>query len=71
MSRADSDILYFISFCIENYKKKIHASGHEVMELFDKYGINEYLYENFEVLHTQSIQWMMEEIDELIKRQEK
>ncbi|MCD7925745.1 MAG: DUF3791 domain-containing protein [Bacteroides sp.] len=70
MSKRDADILYFISFCIENYKKKIHATGNEVMNLFDKYGVNEYLYEHFEVLHTQSVQWMMEEIDEFIKKQE-
>lgn len=70
MGKADADILYFISFCIENYKKHIHGAGNEVIALFDKYRVSQYLYDNFEVLHTQSMQWMMEEIDEFIKKQE-
>ena len=31
------------------------------MELFDKYGVLQYLSEHFEILHTQSWQWIMEE----------
>ena len=45
-------------------------SGDEVVALFDRYEVLPYLEDNFEVLHTQSHQWLMEEIDELIKKQE-
>lgn len=41
-------------------------SGDETVSLFDKYDILFYLKENFEVLHTQGHQWLIEEIDELI-----
>jgi len=44
------------------------TSGNDVMSLFEQYGVDRYLIDNFEILHTQSKQWLMEEIDEYIKR---
>ena len=38
--------------------------------LFDRYEVLPYLEENFEVLHTQGHQWLMEEIDEMINSKE-
>lgn len=37
---------------------------------FDK-GVDNYLSDNYEVLHTQSHQWLVEEIDEYLNRQGK
>lgn len=62
------DIAYFLSFCIEQYKNKHQTSGEEVATLFERYGVLPYLEDNFEVLHTQSHQWLMDEIEELIDR---
>ena len=61
MNKSELDVTYFISFCIEQYKKKNSMQGREVMELFDRYGVLQYLSEHFEILHTQSWQWIMEE----------
>ena len=36
------------------------------MEMLDRYGILQYLADNYDVLHTQSRQWLMEEITERI-----
>lgn len=46
-------------------------NGDEVVSLFDRYKVLPYLEDNFEVLHTQGHQWLMEEIDELIKSRRK
>lgn len=72
MLEKDLDITYFVSFCIEQYKMHTSQSGSEVMQLFKHYGVDTYLMENFEVLHTQSRQWLIEEIEEFIltKRKE-
>ena len=70
MKDRELDIAYFLSFCIEQYAKKHQLNGDEVVSLFDRYEVLPYLEDNFEVLHTQSHQWLMEEIDELIKKQE-
>lgn len=37
------------------------------MELLSKYGVLDYLAEHFEVLHSQSRQWILEDIDEYIR----
>ena len=68
MTKRDTDIAYFLSFCIEQYKRHISTSGSDVMALFVQYGVDQYLVDNFDILHTQSYQWLMEEIDEFIKR---
>ena len=68
MDKKRLDTAYFISFCIEQYKEAKHLSGTEAMQIFSKYGVLEYLEDNYEPLHTQGRQWLMEEIDVFIKR---
>lgn len=42
------------------------------MRILDKYKVLDYLKENYEILHTQGWQWILEDIDEFIKiRKEK
>jgi len=60
------DIAYFLSFCIEQYKNAKHLSGGKAMEVLNEYGVLEYLAQHYEVLHTQSHQWLIEDIDEYI-----
>lgn len=66
MNKKHLDIAYFLSFCIEQYKKAKHLSGAETAEVFGRYGVLEYLEENFEALHSQSCQWILEDIEEFI-----
>ncbi len=68
MGKRDTDILYFISFCLEGYKTKHGLTGEEASELFDKYGIKQYLSKNFDILHTQGMPWILEEIEEMISQ---
>ena len=41
-------------------------SGEEVLDMFTKYGVTDYLNKCFEPLHTQGRQWLIDEIDEFI-----
>ncbi|MBR5983219.1 MAG: DUF3791 domain-containing protein [Bacteroidales bacterium] len=66
MNNRKLDIAYFLSFCIEQYKDAKKMSGYEVANTFNKYGVLKYLEEQFEPLHTQSRQWLIEDIDEFI-----
>lgn len=67
MDKRTQDIAYFISFCIEQYKNEYHLSGLETMRLFEQYGVLDYLSEHYEALHTQSRQWIIEDIDQFVK----
>ena len=71
MDKKQQDIAYFISFCIEQYKNAKSLSGEEVMQEFSKYGVLEYLRDFFDVLHTQSYQWLLANIDEFINLRKK
>lgn len=63
------DIAYFLAFCVEIYKNAHSLSGAEASAIFAKNELYDYLSENFEVLHTQSPAWILEEIEEIIKQQ--
>ncbi len=58
---------FFLAFCIEQYKKAKNMDGSVVAKLFAERGVDKYLLDNFEVLHTQSHQWLVQEIDDYIK----
>ena len=66
MDKKKQDVDYFLSFCIEQYKNAHHLSGGEAMEILHGYGVMDYLVEHYETLHTQSRQWLLEDIDEFI-----
>lgn len=67
MSKTDQDKTYFLAFCIEQYKAAKGMDGANVARLFFESGVASYLSDNFEVLHTQSRQWLMEEIDDMLQ----
>ena len=64
MNKKKQDIAYFLSFCIEQYKKAKGIDGAEVIKTFAKFDVFDYLNNHFEILHTQSRQWILEDIDE-------
>lgn len=68
MSKIELNKSYFVSFCIEQYKSVNGMNGADVAELFFTSGVADYLRSNYEVLHTQSRQWIMEEINDFIKK---
>ena len=67
MNKKKQDIAYFLSFCVEQYKKAKGIDGAEVIKTFAKYDVFDYLNNHFEILHTQSHQWILEDIDEYIE----
>ena len=64
------DIAFFVSFCVEQYKTAKGISGKDAVNILNQYGVLEYLEKGYEPLHTQSKQWLLEEIDEFIKIRE-
>lgn len=66
MDKNLKDITYFISFYIEQYMNAKGIDEDEVIATFSEYGVFDYLYDYFEVLHTQSRQWIVADIEEFI-----
>ena len=71
MNKNLKDITYFISFCIEQYMNAKGIDEEEVIATFSEYGVFDYLYDYFEVLHTQSRQWIVADIEEFINDRKK
>jgi len=67
----DDAMPLFLSFCIEQYKNAKGICGEEAMKKLVDTGALKYLKMNYEVIHTQSPQWILEEIEEYIIKQSK
>ena len=68
MDKNLKDITYFISFCIEQYMNEKGMNEDEVIALFSKYDVFDYLKDYFDVLHTQNRQWLVADIEDFINR---
>ena len=55
--------LQFTVFCMESYKVHKSLTGREVAELFEKYGVFDYIREFYDVLHTTGYQYINNDID--------
>lgn len=65
-----SDIeMDFVVFCIENIASRLDKKGSEIYELLTLKNdiIEDYIVENFEILHTQGKTYIIEEIIEYMK----
>lgn len=61
----------FVSFCIEQYAKAKKIRTEDVVNLFEEYGITEHFCKFYDVLHTHGHNWLIEEIDKMIKSRKK
>ena len=59
--------LPFIVLCVEEYKNQKGMTGKEVMELFNKHSVCEYIKAFYEVLHTTGTKYIVNDIDLYIK----
>lgn len=65
---ALKDRAVFLSFCIEQYAKAKNRKAEDIAVLFEQYGISNHFCEFYEILHTYGHQWLIEEIDKMIKK---
>lgn len=62
-----SETAFFLSFCIEQYKQRHHLTGEQAMQVLAEHDVLDYLEKHYEILHTQSAQWIVEDIDFVMK----
>jgi hypothetical protein len=56
----------FQLFCLENYKTEKNISGKQALDEFKRFGVFEFLESGYEVLHTQSLNYINSEIEQFI-----
>jgi len=64
--KDDEKIVTFVAYCIECYKTIHGISGHKVADLFRKYGVEKYLYEEYDILHSFGERQIVAYIDEFL-----
>ena len=57
----------FLVYCLEIYRREKNLTGKQVMELFEKYGIIDYVMSCYEALHTTGENYTIEDIDLFIE----
>ena len=64
------NVTKFLVYCIEIYKTAYNMSGKEVMQVFIKYGIMDYIVDCYGALHTTGPEYIIEDISSLIKEKQ-
>ena len=57
----------FTIFCLESDKSYRKLSGKQAADLFEKYGVFDYVREFYDVLHTTGYQYINQDIDLYLK----
>lgn len=64
---GDATIPAFVTFFIEQYKKFKGISGEDAMQLMSDAGVLDYLAEHYDILHLESHNWLLKEIDKMVE----
>lgn len=56
----------FTVFCVESYKAYKGMTGKQVVSLFEKYDVFDYIHEFYNILHTAGYQYINRNIDEYL-----
>ncbi len=62
----EAKILSFVAFCIECYKRQKGISGEEAAAVFRRFGVERYLYEEYDVLHSMSEAMVLDYVNRFI-----
>lgn len=57
----------FVVYCIEEYKAAKKISGRDVIELFNRYSVIDYIRNYYEALHTTGRQYIVDDISMYIE----
>lgn len=60
----------FLVYCLEIYKLAKGLTGKEVIEMFKRYGVTDYILSCYEALHTTGVAYIVEDIDLFVQGQQ-
>ena len=58
--------LDFLVYCIENYKNDKDLNGMQIIELFNRYRVIDYIKASYEALHTTGKEYIIDDLDSYI-----
>lgn len=64
-------VFEFYTYCLENYATRKRISGMQTWVLFKETGADEYIIDNYDLLHTQGIDFILDDLQRFIGRRRK
>ena len=68
---VSKEVFEFFTYTLEMYAQSKRMSGLEVLALFKEYGVDKYLFEHYDLLHTQGTGYVLDEIGRIIQRRKR
>jgi hypothetical protein len=68
---VDKSVFEFYTYCLENYATRQHISGILAWVFFKETGADEYVIVNYDLLHTQGIDYVLDDIQRFINRRKR
>ena len=61
----------FLVYCLEMYRAAKRMTGRQVMELFKRYDVMDYVLSCYEALHTTGTNYIIEDIDLFVEARQR
>ncbi|MBQ9311297.1 MAG: DUF3791 domain-containing protein [Bacteroidales bacterium] len=68
---VDTNVFEFYTYCLENYATRKHISGMRAWVLFKESGADKYVKDNYDLLHTQGTDYVLDDIERFINRRKR
>ena len=65
------EVFEFYTYCLENYITNKKISGMRAWLLFKEYGVDEFIINNYDLLHTQGLEYILDDIQRYINRRKR
>jgi hypothetical protein len=66
-----NEVFEFYTYCLENYATSKQMSGMRTWIMFKESGADCYIIDNYDLLHTQGLEYVMDDIQRFINRRKK
>ena len=65
------EVFEFYTYCLENYAVRKQISGMRAWVMFKESSADEYVIDNYDLLHTQGLEYVLDDIQRFINRRKK
>ena len=68
---VSKEVFEFYTYCLENYAIRKGISGMRAWVVFKESGADDYVLDNYDLLHTQGMEYVLDDIQRFINRRKK
>lgn len=65
------EVFEFYTYCLENYAIRKQISGMRAWVIFKESGADEYVIDNYDLLHTQGLEYVLDDVQRFINRRKR